>query len=77
MSKGAEDFLICCTHVVINIVEQQRKGSAAKLANLAQEGQEEKRTVQKLQTAGDNSQASFPLKGLASILHHKNTQFKK
>lgn len=37
MSKGTENFFVCCTHVVIDIIEQQCKRSAAKLGNLIKE----------------------------------------
>lgn len=37
MSKGTKHFFVCCTHVVVNIVKQQGKRSAAKLGNLTQE----------------------------------------
>jgi len=37
MSKGTENFFVCCTHVVIDIIKEQCKRSAAKLGNLIQE----------------------------------------
>lgn len=37
MSKGTKHFFVCCTHVVVNIIKQQGKRSAAKLGNLKQE----------------------------------------